>query len=145
MDIENNKEYFGKMINNWTSEIKNKYVITGLISGKQNIANNRVGRVVQVRIEAGEYGSDCVLLRHKDDVLTPHENQSFWLIPDKFKDYLDEIFKDTFLDDSDEYPYTLQGTKSEKGFIIESPLKDDESSPMHDIKKAIYGELNKII
>ncbi len=145
MNIEDNQEYFGKMINNWTPDLKNKYVITGFISGKENIANNRVGRVAQVRIDAGDYGSDCVLLRHKDDVLTPHENQSFWLIPDKFKDYLDEIFKDAYLDDSDEYAYTLQGTRSEKGFIIKSPLKDDESSPMRDIKKAISNKLSEIL
>jgi hypothetical protein len=74
-----------------------------------------------------------------------HENQSFWLIPDKFKDYLDEIFKDAYLDDSDEYAYTLQGTRSEKGFIIKSTLKDDESSPMRDIKKAISNKLNEIL
>ncbi|MEC5166340.1 hypothetical protein RCH18_002079 [Flavobacterium sp. PL11] len=143
MNIADNKEYFGKMIHNWTSEMKNKYVITGFIAGKENIANNRVGKVVQVRIDAGDYGSDCVLLRHKDDTLTPHENQSFWLIPDKFNDYLDEIFKDVSEDDSDNYAYTLQGTRSEKGFIIKSTLKDDEPSPMRDIKKAILNKLNE--
>ena len=89
--------------------------------------------------------SDCVLLRHKDNTLIPHVNQSFWLIPDKFKDYLDEIFKDVYLDDSDEYAYTLQGTKSEKGFIIKSKLKDDESTPMRDIKKLISDKLNEIL
>ena len=145
MNIQDNEEYFGKIINKWTPDLKNKYVITGFISGKENIANNRVGRVAQVRIDAGDYGSDCVLLRHKDDSLVHHENQSFWLIPDKFKDYLDEIFKDAYLDDSDEYAYTLQGTRSEKGFIIKSTLKDDESSPMRDIKKAISNKLNEIL
>lgn len=144
MNIEDNEEFFGKIINNWTTELKNKYVITGFISGVENIANNRVGKVVQVRLEDGDYGSDCVLLRHKDNTLSPHVNQSFWLIHDKFKDYLDEIFKDVYLDDSDEYAYTLQGTKSEKGFIIKSKLKDDESSPMRDIKKLITNKLNDI-
>jgi hypothetical protein len=145
MDIEDNQEYFGKMINNWTSELKNRYVITGFISGKENIANNRVGKVVQVRIDAGDYGSDCVLIRHKDDNLVPHENQSFWLIPNKFKDYLDEIFKDVSEDDSDQYSYTLQGTRSERGFIIKSSLGDDEPSPMRDIKKAISDKLGEIL
>ena len=37
MNIEDNEEYFGKMINNWTPDLKNKYVITGFISGKQNM------------------------------------------------------------------------------------------------------------
>lgn len=145
MNIEDNKEYFGKMINHWDNDLKNKYVTTGLIAGKENIANNRVGRVAQVRLEAGDFGSDCVLLRHKDGSLVPHENQSFWLIPDKFKDYLDEIFKDVYLDDSDKYAYTLQGAKSENGFIIKSHLKDNESSPMRDIKEAISNKLNEIL
>ena len=145
MNIEDNQEYFGKKINNWIPELKNKYVITGFISGKENIANNRVGRVAQVRLEAGDFGSDCVLLRHKDDTLIPHENQSFWLIPDKFKEYLDEIFKDTYLDDSDTYFYTLKGKKRKKGFIIKSPIKENQSTPMRDIKNAISIKLNEII
>lgn len=145
MDIEDNQEFFGKHIREWTNDLKNKYVITGFIAGKENIANNRVGRVAQVRLEAGDFGSDCVLLRHKDDTLTPHENQSFWLIPNKFKDYLDDIFKDASLDDSDKYFYTLQGKKRKKGFIIKSPIKENESTPMRDIKNAIFNRLNEII
>ena len=145
MDIEDNQEYFGKYIDIWTPELKNKYVITGFIQGKENIANNRVGRVAQVRLEAGYYGSDCVLLRHKNDVLTPHENQSFWLIPDKFKDHLDEIFKDVYLDDSDKHFYTLQGKKRKKGFIVKSPIKENESTPMRDIKNSISIKLNDIL
>jgi len=145
MNIEDNQEYFGKMINNWTPELKNKYVITGFIAGKENIANNRVGRVAQVRLEAGDFGSDCVLLRHKDDTLIPHENQSFWLIPDKFKDYLDNIFRDVYLDDSDKHFYTLQGKKRKKGFIVKSPIKENQSTPMRDIKNAISVKLNEII
>mgnify|MGYP003440473607 FL=1 len=145
MNIEDNQEYFGEIINNWTPELKNKYVITGFIAGKENIADNRVGRVAQVRLEAGDFGSDCVLLRHKDDTLIPHVNQSFWLIPDKFKDYLDNIFTDVYLDDSDKYFYTLGGKKSKKGFIVKSPIKKNQSTPMRDIKNAISVKLNDII
>lgn len=145
MNIEDNQEFFGTYINNWTPEFKNKYVITGFIAGTENIANNRVGRVAQVRLEAGDYGSDCVLLRHKDDTLVRHENQSFWLIPEKFKDYLDEIFKDTYLDDSDAIFYTIGGKKRNKGFIVKSPIKGNKSTPMRDIKNAISSKLDEII
>lgn len=145
MDIQDNKEFFGKQINQWTNDLKNKYVITGLIAGKENIANNRVGRVVQVRLEAGAFGSDSVLLRHKNDDLIPHENQSFWLIPDKFTDYLDEIFKDAHIDNSDEDFYTIQGRDRERGFIIESKIKENQSTPMRDIKNAISNKLGEII
>jgi hypothetical protein len=145
MDIAENLEYFGKMITKWTPDLKNKYVITGFLSGKENTTNNRVGRVVQVRLEAGDYGSDCVLLRHKDNLLVPHTNQCFWLIPDRFKDYLDEIFKDAQSDKPDEYTYTLQEKEPKKGFIIKSPFKRGESTPMRDIKKAIANKLEEIL
>lgn len=145
MDIKDNEEYFGRYISEWTNDLKNQYVITGFISGKENIANNRVGRVVQVRLEDGDYGSDCVLLRHKDDSLVPHTNQSFWLIPDEFKSYLDEIFKEVYLDDSDEIFYTLQGKKKKKGFIIKSPIKKNQSTPMRDIKRAISNKIDEIV
>jgi hypothetical protein len=144
-DIIDNEEYFGEMIHNWTIDLKNKYVVTGFISGIENVANNRVGRVVQVRLESGDWGSDCVLLRHKNNTLIPHQNQSFWLIPDKFNDYLNDIFKDTYSDDADKQFYTLQGKKKKKGFIIKSPIKKNQSTPMRDIKKSISIKLNEII
>ncbi|KXX72751.1 hypothetical protein [Flammeovirga sp. SJP92] len=115
MTLKENKEYFGKMIHNWTNEYKNKYVITGLQQGGANF-DKRVGRVAQVRLEAGDFGSDNVLLRHCDGTLQQHTNQSFWLIPDKFTEYLNECFKDVYLDDSDKQNYTLEGQDSERGF-----------------------------
>lgn len=140
-----NKEYFGKWITEWTPEHKDAYVITGMIAGKESIAENRVGRVVQIRLEAGDFGSDLVLLRHRNDSLVPHANQSFYLIPEKFKSYLDEEFKDTYKDDSDAFPYTLQGQESEQGFIIASSVGEGESTPMRDIKNAIKGKISEII
>lgn len=145
MNIEDNLEYFGDYISEWKQEYKNKYVITGFIQGKENIAQNRVGRLVQVRLEAGDYGSDCILLRHSDDVLTPHENQSFSLIPDKFKDYLDECFKDTFEDDADKISYTIQMKKRAKGFIVKSKIKKGQSTPMRNIKNLICNKIDEII
>ncbi len=143
--LKDNKEYFGESINKWGPEHKNAYVITGMISGKENIAENRVGRVAQVRLEGGDFGSDLVLLRHRNDILTPHANQSFYLIPDKFKAYLDEEFKNAHMDDSDADSYTLQGKESEIGFIIASPFGPDDSTPMRDIKEAIFGKIEEII
>ena len=142
MKLEEDKEYFGEIINKWKPEYKNAYVITGMQMGGAGI-NKRVGRVVQIRLEAGEFGSDNVLLRHVDDSLMQHSNQSFWLIPKKFKVYLDNCFKGVHLDDSDTFAYTLGGKFSEKGFIIDSPIKDGESTPMRDIKTAICGKLKE--
>jgi len=142
--IKENKEYFGEMIHEWVLEHKNKYVITGLQQGGVGV-DMRVGRVVQVRLESGDYGSDTVLLRHCNDLLQQHTNQSFWLIPDKFSSYLDECFTETYLDDSDETEYTLeQGIKPYKGFIKSSLIKENESTPMRDIKNAIYNKLSEM-
>ena len=143
MKIQENEEFFGEMIHNWTNDHKNKYVITGMQQGGASI-EKRIGRVAQVRIEAGDFGSDNVLLRHSDDVLQQHTNQSFWLIPDKFISDLDECFKDACLDDADECEYTLNNGSPEQGFIIASKIKEGESTPMRDIKSAIYSNLNSI-
>lgn len=142
--IKENQEYFGSMIHEWTTEHKNVYVITGSQQGGSTI-DQRVGRVAQVRLEAGDFGSDKVFLRHCDDSLVHHNNQSFWLIPDKFKSYLDKCFKDSFLDDSDKYDYTIGGKESEKGFIIKSKIKDGKTTPMRNINNAIKRSLSNLM
>ena len=144
MKIQENKDYFGDMIHNWTNEHKGKYIITGMQQGGVGV-DMRVGRVVQVRLESGDFGSDNILLRHCTDLLQQHTNQSFCLIPNKFTSYLDECFKDTYLDDSDKYEYTLgEGRAPEKGFIIKSKIKDGENTPMRDIKNAIYNKISEL-
>ncbi|WP_407268764.1 hypothetical protein [Tenacibaculum maritimum] len=142
--IKEEIEYFGDIISNWKQEHKNKYVITGLQQGGTNV-DKRIGRVVQVRIEAGHLGSDNVLLRHVDNILRQHTNQFFWLVPDKFTKYLDKCFKGVYLDDSDTITYTLnEGSDGEKGFIVASKIKDSESTPMRNIKAAINNKIEEI-
>ncbi len=143
--ILENEEYLGEYISEWKPEYKNAYVITGMIQGLECIAENRIGRVAQVRLEAGAYGSDCVLLRHANNALRNHENQSFWLIPDKFKEYLGEFFKDVYMDDSDKYVYSLQKKKPAKGFIVPSKIKKGGSTPMRDIKSRIISKIEEKI
>jgi len=92
--------YVGTLIHEWKPEYKNSYVITGIQVGSNSI-DTRIGKLVQVRLEAGDFGSDLVLLRHVNDSLCSHANQTFWLIPSKYKPYLDECFKGVYLDDSD--------------------------------------------
>lgn len=41
--------------------------------------------------------------------------------------------------------YTLQGKYPEKGFIVESSVPDGESTPMRDIKNAIFDKLDEIL
>lgn len=144
MSIKENEEYFGKMIHNWDLSHKNKYVITGMQQGGASI-EKRIGRVAQVRLEAGHFGSDNVVLRHCNDELRQHSNQSFWLIPEKYTDYLNECFKDAYLDDSDSHEYTLQGEEPAKGFLIPSKVKEGESTPMRDIKAALSLKINETL
>lgn len=142
--IKENAEYTGSLIHKWLPEHQNVYVITGCQQGSSTV-DTRVGRVAQVRLESGEFGSDNVLLRHIDDTLVQHSNQFFWLIPVKFKAYLDECFKDVYLDKADEVEYTLNGKEGAKGFIIPSPIKEGESTPMRDVKSAIFHSISKMI
>lgn len=143
IEIKEDKEYFGEYITEWKPEYENKYVITGQQQGFPGL-ERRIGRVAQVRLEAGEFGSDNVLLRHVDNVLMQHHNQSFWLIPDKFKSYLDECFKDVDMDNATECEYTIGEKLPEKGFIIQFKIKDGESTPMRDIKNAINDKLKDL-
>ncbi len=144
MIIKENKEYLGEMIHNWELSHKNRYVITWHHQGGSSL-EKRIGRVAQVRLEAGDFGSDSVLLRHCNDELVQHTNQSFWLIPKKFNTYFDEIFKDVYLDDSESHFYTIRGEESEKGFIIPSKVKDGENTPMRGVKAAISSKLNEVL
>ncbi len=141
--IKDNSEYldYKNMIHTWNSSHKNKYVITGPQLGRCT-TDTRIGKVVQIRLEADDFGSDIVLLRHANDVLRTHENQCFWLIPDKFTEYLDECFKDAYVDDADSEQYSINcGNAPAIGFIIPSKIAKDESTPLRDIKSAISSKL----
>jgi hypothetical protein len=127
----------------WKKEHFNSFVITGLIDG-DNSPLFRIGRVVQVRLEAGEYGSDLVLLRRYDGILTPHENQSFYLIKPEYLESVKDLFSEIELDEPN-LEYTLRKEFPETGFIIPSKIKEGESTPMRNIKNALYNEINKYV
>lgn len=101
----------------------NCYIVTGFLSGAS--IKMKVGKVVQVREEAGAFGSDTVLIRNCDGLLIPHENQSFYKVPHYAIKKSDEVFKDVFLDIINT-PYNLSGEFEEIGFIIKSKASDGE-------------------
>jgi hypothetical protein len=118
-----------------------KYVLTWLGPPEKYM----VGRLVQVRLEAGAFGSDLVLLRHFDDVLMRHENQNFHYIPDLFKDDLDKLFE-SVCQDSVDIEYTIgEGISPKTGFIIPSEVPDGDSTPMRDVIAACKNEIAKLI
>lgn len=96
-------------------EDKLKYVLTGIQMGtlKQSI-----GRLVQVRKGAGFAGTDLFLIRESDGSLTSHHNQCLWIIPEEYKEELDEMFKDVKLDDPDNTEYSIEGKHKCTGFMI---------------------------
>lgn len=133
-------EYMGEIIHNWKENYFNKYVITGMIQGSE--PEKRIGRLIQVRLEVGDFGSDAVFLRHSDGSLSVHTNQCFFLIPDE---YIKEIEFDFESEDTIDTEYTQGHENPEIGFIIPSPIKDGESTPMRDIKNALYNRISDYI
>lgn len=81
-----------------------------------------IGYAVQVREKQGSFGSDVVLIRHINETISSHENQSFYRISvqkdivkllDKFKECLE-------YDNSHDLTFTIAGNAEETGFRIEA-------------------------
>ncbi|MDG6880972.1 Uncharacterised protein [Phocoenobacter uteri] len=98
-------------------EHKGKYVITGLQMNNRD-AITRIGKLVQVRPKSGAFGTELCLIRHLDDRLIQHENQSIYLIPEKYTSTLNEYFKDVQEDDADKEAYSTCDGQSKLGFIV---------------------------
>lgn len=94
---------------------KGKYVLSGLINPT---LEQKLGILVQVRQGLGAYGSDTVLIREQDGTLSSHHNQCFWIIPDEYKNELDELFQDIYKDDADLHEYSIEGKEKLKGFLV---------------------------
>ncbi len=137
----------GKLINSFTENDFGKYVITGIQAGNQPMVKY-LGRLIQVRLEAGDFGSDTVFLRHPDASLGTHANQCFFRVKEKYYKELDGIYTNMFdVDDADnpyEFEYTIAGEFPEKGFIVPSKVKEGETTPMRDIKGKIMNQLNNL-
>lgn len=140
--IRENQEYYGGRILSWKDSDFNSYVITGPQAGRPNTPDVLIGRVVQVRLESGQFGSETVFLRHINS-FTTHENQAYFRIPERFKEYLDDRFKDTELDKPN-IEYTMNGEDPKTGFIIPSPVPEGESTPMRDVTASIKRSISKM-
>lgn len=102
-----------------------EYVITGIQVGNlqgEKSWNRYIGYVVQIRKEAGSFGSDMVLLRHPDGKLCPHHNQSYHRMDKFWLEKAKELFpKEMTPDKYEDYskPYTVDNRYPEVGKIIE--------------------------
>lgn len=94
-----------------------KYVEIGAMVGNPNI--DRIGKLIQIRLKCGAWGTDVVLIRHSDGNLTSHENQSFKLIQNaELISKLDKEFAHIDCDSIDEY-YSIGKGIAYKGFLID--------------------------
>ena len=144
------KQIFNEIINNhgdiihkWSESDFGTFVSTGIQVGTVNPLMY-VGRIVQVRLEAGEFGSDLVLIRYADGTLGSHENQCFFRVKDEFLPELKTMFEDSFEQDSSSVEYTICNRLPKTGFIIPSPFGSNGHTPMRDerakLLKVLFGE-----
>lgn len=145
------KKIFSKVINNhgdmvhkWSQSDFGTFVSTGLQAGNVK-PMLYVGRVMQVRLEAGEFGSDLVLIRHADGTLGSHENQCFFRVKDEFLPELKSMFKDSYEHDSASVEYTICNKNPETGFIIPSPYGPEEYTPMREVRSALYNKFDELL
>jgi hypothetical protein len=114
----------GEYINDFKEENYGMFLISGPQQENRGI-NVKIGRLVQVRKEAGMFGSDMVFLRHKGS-LVPHENQWFFRVKEEYLPELKELFEEEIIWDDVEnkdHTYTIKGELKETGFIIPSKVK----------------------
>lgn len=141
------KQIFNEIINNhgdiihkWSEIDFGTFVSTGIQVGTINPLMY-VGRIVQVRLEAGEFSSDLVLIRYADGTLGSHENQCFFRVKDEFIPELKTMFKDSFEHDSPSIEYSICNRLPKTGFIIPSPFGPSDHTPMRDIREKLSNLL----
>ena len=81
-----------------------------------------IGYVVQIRKNAGSFGSDKILFRTSNGNLMTWENQSFLILPPSEVLLIKDIFQE-LINDEKEYikedgTYTIEGKDPKKGFIV---------------------------
>lgn len=128
------------MVRDFTENDFNKYIAVFFLFNPDPII--MLGRIVQVREEWGQFGSNQIYMRCCDDRLQVHENQAFYFVPDNLIKEMDELFKDAELD-TPNTTYSLQGKNRRKGFIVKSRIKKGDTTPMREVLtdlKKVFGE-----
>lgn len=121
-------------------------------AGALNVPIERqICRVVQIRKEIGQFGSDLFFVRHADGSLMVWENQSFFRVKEKYVSRIETIYNqyDAIEIDDDEpgksIGYNYQGNKEFiKGFIIPSPYSKDHMTPMKRVKAGIKENIERL-
>lgn len=113
--------------------------------------DRQICRVVQIRKEIGQFGSDLFLVRHTDGSLMVWENQSFFKVKEKYTSQIEAIYNqhDAIEIDDDEpgksIGYNYPGNKEFiKGFIIPSPYPEGHMTPMKQVKEDILENIERL-
>lgn len=112
----------------------------------------QICRVVQIRKEIGQFGSDLFFVRHADGSLMVWENQSFFKVREKYVSGIEAIYNlyDAIEIDDDEpgkgIGYNYSGNKEYvKGFIVPSPYPEDHVTPMKAVKEGIKSRIQEVV
>ncbi len=84
-----------------------------------------IGFVVQVRKGCGAFGSDVVILREHNEVLSSHSNQAFWKLPDDQVEMIRPHFEylpEIELEENPDIMYSIAGEREYSGFLV---IEDD--------------------
>ncbi len=99
------------------------FVVTGMQQGNDN-PELYIGRLVQMRIGEGAYGSTMFFIRHPNGVLMRHENQSLWRLRWTDRAKVRAMFTEELLAaDGENHSYTYPDGEARIGFMIEKEVK----------------------
>lgn len=114
--------------------------------------DRQIGRLVQIREEAGAFGSDLFLIRNAEGTLSAWENTHFYRVKDKYTKAIMDIYEkyDNIQSDNSEEGRNMgyrvyEEDKYVKGFLIPSSREDGYVSPTKAIKESIKGAIKELI
>lgn len=113
--------------------------------------DRQIGRLVQIREEAGAFGSDLFFIRNVEGTLSAWENTHFYMVKDKYTKAIMDIYQkydNIQSDDSEEgraLGYRAYGEDEYvKGFLIPSSREDGYIAPIKAVRGAILDKLNNM-
>ena len=108
---------------------RGEIVLSYIFADREFKFDNQFGRVVQIRLGCGQFGSDMYFIRLCTGELITAENQSFRKVPEKYIELVESHFSTSMEYEKDgfEKGYTISGNQLEIGFIIDG--KNTQGTP----------------
>lgn len=137
---------FSRMLRDLEESHVGRYVCTGL-QCSQNDPIYYVGYIVQIRKDAGSFGSDIVFIRHPDGSLRTHENQCFVALSNDEEKSLRVEYPENCGPDLEDYTeaYDIGGKYPEIGKVIYPKERQDTGVKCKPVKITTYDENGKPI